>query len=403
MSGKSIYLFPKFNSSQAIGREFLEEIDKLRQRCENLMSEFSSDPETIPNLSKSIAIARNVLGKLSQIDKLNLEDFLVTKNSNDKKEKELEKELLSFYPNLPLKKNESKCLEIIDEQFKEYLSDNFKAIKKKKLKDWEKELKENFHLRAELEISKENFNSKDVNDSLKKYFDGEFPIERDLDVCTTMINEIFLKNYKSWDEFVTSFKKNEIDYDVAREILKGIFRLTPKFKILAQTPNFIFIPLISPIKYIDDAKVNTAIRELFISIIFSLKLNCSVAIANSVKQLTLFDKIGSVFVEENSYIRNLVGDSWLHNFDFINEKGFKINSMKTWLEAIASTLLISHLTNYSDRTNLLEILTSKTKGHLLRRIELQDEKESKKKKMKITNATKNETIKHIEKIWEVRR
>jgi len=390
---KSIYLFPKFNASQLMGREFYEKVDIFRQKSENLMSEYSDDPELTSNLSRSNAIARNVTKKLDKIENLNIEDFIFTQNSFEKNDKELEKELLLQISELHLKKDEIKCLEMIYNEFEETLSNQYKQIKNKKLKDFEKEVRENSLFRNKLSIENEKFKTKELNQKLKEHFDGDIPIERNLEKSLEIVNERFSKNYKNWDEFWQNFKKNNIDNEIARKVLKSVFKLTPKFKVLAQTSNFVIVPLINPIKHSDDAKVNSAIRELFISIIFSLKLNCSVAIADSVKQLTLFDKIGSAYVEENSHLREIVGDSWLQQFNFMNEKGSEVKSMKIWLEAIASTFSLSHLTNYSERTNLLEILTSKTKGHLLRRIEAKSEKA----------ISQGYIYKYIEKIWEVRK
>jgi len=208
---------------------------------------------------------------------------------------------------------------------------------------------------------------------LIKYFGLDFPLNINYRKALNMLNEDFITDYNDWATFIDDLKNNKIKSEVARDIVKKIYNLTPKYKIVAQTPNFVLIPLIQPIRkkikignnWEDEAFVNGCIREFFISIIFSLKLGCSVAIADNISKIDIEQRAGAVFVPENSLLRQLVGDSWLRDYDFNNEKGINIKSDVKWLKAIASALCLSYRTAYSERTNLYEILKSKTKGHLL--------------------------------------
>ena len=192
-------------------------------------------------------------------------------------------------------------------------------------------------------------------------------------------------------------KRNKIESEIAKDIVRKIYKLIPKYRIIAQTPNFVIIPLNQSLRWSDDSDINGSIREVFVSIIFALKLNCSIAITDNILKIDIEQRTGSVFVPENSLLRQLVGNSWLRNYDFNNEKGINIKSDVKWLKAFASALCLSYRTAYSERTNLYEILKSKTKGHLLRRIEMKDKKDKK------SNIYNSYIYDYVENIWEVKR
>jgi len=391
---KTIFLIPQFNLSNQIGIKFLEAIDNLRQKTENLMSEFSTNSEQIPDLSKTTKIALNVINNINKIETKKLEDYIITGNSQDDVENHIIEELLKYNEELPLKKDEEKALLIINKEFEK----NYE-----KFKDFVTEMKQNWQFREKLMITKKNPKRSEIDEALINYFGNEFPLNIDFKKSLEMLNDDFVTDYKDWGTFIEDFKLNKIESKTAHDIVKRVYRLIPKYQIIAQTPNFAIIPLKQSLRWSDDSDINGCIRELFISIIFARKLNCSVAIADNISKIDIEQRKGSVYVPENPLLRQLTSDSWLRNYNFLNEKGINVDSDEKWLIAIASALRLSYMTNYSDRTNLFEILRSKTKGHLLRRIEMQEEKVNKKNKGRVSYLTNPDVYIFIENIWEVRK
>jgi len=321
---KTIYLFPQFNLSQQLGKEFMDKVFSIKQRAENLMSGLTENPELRMDLFRTYNIAQNVLQYFNDIDTKNLEDLIITQQKDKKIDDKLEKELIKYFEEENL------------------------SIKRGK-KDYGKALE--------------------------------------------IINREFSCDYKEWDIFRNDLKSNKIE--LARDIVKNAYKIKETYKIIAQTPNMVIIPLINPIKWGDEADVNGAFRELFVSIILALKLNCSVAITDNINKIDISQRRGLVYVPENHLVRQIMGDEWIRDYDYINPKGRFIYSAEKWLRVITSAIVLSPKTAYSDRTNIFEILSARTTGHLLRRIEIKD------KDKKTNNAGYIETYNLIENIKEV--
>ncbi|MBC8527810.1 MAG: hypothetical protein H8D22_13325, partial [Candidatus Cloacimonetes bacterium] len=365
----------------------------------------STNPEQIPDFSETKKIAQNVINNINKIETKKIEDFIITDISKDKKdevEKHIIEELLKYNEELPLKKDEAKAISIINKEFEK----NYKNFK-----DFVSEMKQDDQFREKLMITKKNPKLSEIDEALINHFGENFPMNINYNKALNMINNDFITDYKEWDNFIKDFKQNRIKSEIAHDIVKNVYNLIPKYQIIAQTPNFVIIPLIKPIKnkvksgskWVDESDVNGTIRELFISIIFSSKLGCSVAIADNISKIDIEQRRGSVYVPGNHLLRQLTSDSWLRSYNFVNEKGINVYSDEKWLIAIASSLSLSYMANYSNRTNLFEILKSKTKGHLLRRIEMQEEKDNKKSKGRVSYLTNPNVYKFIENIWEVRK
>ena len=326
---KTIYLFPQFNFSQQLGKEFIDKVFRIKRRAESLMSELTDNPELRMDLSKTYNIAQNILQYFNDIDTKNLEDLVITRQKEEKIDKALEDELIKYFEEekLPIKGKEKDCGKALE-----------------------------------------------------------------------IINREWCENYKIWSIFWDDLKKNKIE--LAKDVVKSAYKIRETYKIIAQIPNMVIIPLINPIKWGNEADVNGAFRELFISIILALKLNCSVATTDNINKIDVEHRQGLVYVPENHLIRQIIGDEWIRDYDYINSKGRIIYSAQKWLEAIASAIILTLKTSYSNRTGLFEILTARTTGHLLRRIEMQDEK-NKKADRQTNNAGDIETYNLIENIREV--
>ncbi len=380
---RALFLYPQYNFSNRIGDEFLDTVDDLRQKTDNLMSELSENPDLSPDFSRTTKIANNIMKNIDNIESKSIEDFIITEQKINDFEKKAVEVLMEYNPDLPLKKDEHGALSIINQTFtKDY----------KKFGEFIADLKKDEQIRKTFSITKKKPKRSDIDKALIEYFGYDFPFKPDLKKALKILNGDFITDYSDWDIFFDDLKNNKIESEVAHDIVKKVYMLFPKYKIIAQTPNFIIIPLKQPLQRSDDADVNGCIRELFISIIFALKLNCSTTIADDILKINIEQRKGSVFVPENSLLRQLVGDSWLREYDFNNEKGINIKSDIKWLEAIASALCLSYRAAYSERTNLYEILKSKTKGHLLRRIEMKD-------KEQVNNSFLYD---YIDNIWEVK-
>lgn len=321
---KTIYLFPQFNLSQQLGKEFIDKVFDIKQRAESLMSGLTENPELKMDLSRTYNIAQNVLQYFEDIETKKLEDLIITQQKEEKIDKVLESEVIKYFEeeNIPIKGKE---------------------------KDYSKSLE--------------------------------------------IVNQEFNCNYKEWDKFWEDLKNNKID--LARDIVKNTYKIRETYKIIAQTPNMVTISLINPIRWGSETDVNGAFRELFISIILALKLDCSVAITDNIHNIDIAQRRGLVYIPKNHLTRKIIGDEWIRDYDYVNLKGRYIFSAEKWLKAITSAIILSPKTAYSDRTNLFEILTVKTAGHLLRRIEMKD------KDKNTNNAGYIETYNLIENIKEV--
>ena len=164
---KTIFLVPHYNFSNQIGAEFLKTIDDLRQKTENLMSEFSTNPELIPDFSKTTKIAANVMRDIDNIESKTIEDFILTDNRVETFEKKVVDILMEYNPNLPLKKDETKALSIINEKFKKGY---------KKFNDFTSDIKKNEQLKEIFSIAKKNPKRDEIDKALVEYFGVDFPL-----------------------------------------------------------------------------------------------------------------------------------------------------------------------------------------------------------------------------------
>ena len=111
-----------------------------------------------------------------------------------------------------------------------------------------------------------------------------------------------------------------------------------------------------------DSEVNTAIRRLFTMLILGLSLDCSVAVLNGGDAITFEGGEGVARVPKVPALRDLVGDEWV-----------SLDQAEKWLKAIGAASLLAQATGLPERSNLYQILSAPTPGHILRRIEQQSE------------------------------
>lgn len=97
-------------------------------------------------------------------------------------------------------------------------------------------------------------------------------------------------------------------------------------------------------------------------LIVGMALDCSVAMVRDGEELSLIGVEGIARVPPVPALRELVGCEWIG-----------IDDAPKWVMAIAAAAQMAYVTDYPERTNLYQILSSPTPGHVLRRIEMKNE------------------------------
>jgi hypothetical protein len=178
----------------------------------------------------------------------------------------------------------------------------------------------------------------------------------------TVLNEAWGRNFGTWDEAIDAVVKGEVRDGILDEIRVRTYRLRPQIQIVCQTPHLVLMPLASSFAIGKDSETNAALRELFVLLILGLALDCSVAAINPGEPLSFAGGEGVARVPPVPAIRDLVGSDWI-----------SLTDAPIWLEKIGAASLLASATNYPERSNLYQILTAMTEGHVLRRVELQQE------------------------------
>jgi hypothetical protein len=169
-------------------------------------------------------------------------------------------------------------------------------------------------------------------------------------------------DFNTCDEAVEALIKNEVKDASALSIRAEAYKLNPSIKVICETPNLILFPLMYPIAVSKESQTNSGIRQLFISILFGLSLDCTVAIIKDNEDINFLGGEGVAFVPSLPELRSLIGKEWLD-----------IDDAEKWFKAIKAASILAISTAYPERSNLYEILKAPTQGHILRRIEQKSE------------------------------
>ena len=198
-------------------------------------------------------------------------------------------------------------------------------------------------------------NRRDLEKELKTTYGMD---ELDLDE----INEVWDTSYTTLEDALEALINGEVQDEDAREIRKKAFRLNRQFYIACQTPHMILVPLTNPVSISNDSDTNAGLRELYLSLVLGLSLDCSVAVVKGWEEITFEGGEGVARVPAIPALRDLVGAEWV-----------SLDAAKRWLDAIGAAALLANSTEYPERSNLYQILKSPTLGHVLRRIEQKSE------------------------------
>ena len=174
-------------------------------------------------------------------------------------------------------------------------------------------------------------------------------------------NEELDSSFESIDAMLEAIIRNDFTNVVIDDIRREIYQLDPRMRVVCQTPNFALIPMKDSIKVKKDSEANAALRELFTLLLLGLAFDCSVATIGGGKETpTLNGGEGVALVPPVPSIRALIGSEWVG-----------LAEARTWVEKIGAASLLAGVTTYPERSNLYQILTAPTPGHILRRIEMQ--------------------------------
>jgi hypothetical protein len=189
------------------------------------------------------------------------------------------------------------------------------------------------------------------------------------ELTAEVLNENWGTEYGSVEEALQALIDNRITDDDARKMRAAAFRLTPQLHIACQTPHLILVPLTNPISIGEESDANAGIRELYVTLMLGLALDCSVAVVKTGEVITFEGGEGVAGVPPVPALRDLIGADWVA----IEDAQRRI-SAKVWLDAIGAAALLANATAFPERTNLYAILKSPTVGHVLRRLELKNER-----------------------------
>ena len=176
------------------------------------------------------------------------------------------------------------------------------------------------------------------------------------------INELWDTDFTTIEEALEALINGEVQDEEARDVRKKAFRLNPQFYIACQTPHMILVPLTNPVSIGNESDTNAGLRELYLTLILGLSLDCSVAVVKAGEMITFEGGEGVARVPPTPALRELVRAEWV-----------SVEDAKKWLDAIGAVALLANATAFPERSNLYQILKSPTLGHVLRRIEQKSE------------------------------
>lgn len=178
------------------------------------------------------------------------------------------------------------------------------------------------------------------------------------ELTVEVLNENWGTDYTNVGDALQALVANQVNDDDAQKVRGTAFRLSPQLTIVCQTPHLILVPLTNPILMSNESETNAGIRELYVTLILGLALDCSVAVMKTGEVITFEGGEGVARVPAVPALRDLIGAEWV-----------PIADAKKWLDAIGAAALLANATAFPERSNLYAILKSPTTGHILRRIE----------------------------------
>jgi hypothetical protein len=187
------------------------------------------------------------------------------------------------------------------------------------------------------------------------------------------------RDFADWMEVARAITYKGVDDNLAQGIREDVYGLRPPIEFVAQTANLVLAPSSNPrvsgssaLTDSEDSDTKAALKQLLITLAFALGLDCSVAILQDDESLDeiILETGGVACVPPLPSVRGLVARSrprkaqqklsptWLSQSEAVR-----------WLRALASAVLLANKADYPPRNDLYQILTIRSKGALMRRIE----------------------------------
>lgn len=195
-------------------------------------------------------------------------------------------------------------------------------------------------------------------------------------------NDEWGTSFESWEAAVDAVVADEVED--ARDLRRAVYGLRPRLGLVCQTPNLVLMPLADPIGMRDESDTDGALRKVFVEVALALALDCAVAVVDDSQSFSLEDPEGVAWMPPVGPARRLLGDL-LERLERRSSKGAGSRggqrarlATADWVplvhaerifNAIGAASLVSRATNYSDRTDLYQVLSAPTVGHVVRRIE----------------------------------
>jgi hypothetical protein len=188
------------------------------------------------------------------------------------------------------------------------------------------------------------------------------------------------RDFADWIEVAHAIAYNQIDAQEARDIRESVYGLRSPIEFVVQTPNLVLAPSSRPrvsdssalVDSGSDSDTKAALKRLLIGLIFSLGLECSVAILSDRESLDalILEASGTAYVPPSASIRDMVAKSRPRTErQQLNPAWLSQQEAVRWLQALASAVLLAGKAGYPSRNDLYQMLTVRSKGALLRRIE----------------------------------
>lgn len=187
-------------------------------------------------------------------------------------------------------------------------------------------------------------------------------------------------NFTDWMEVARAVANKKVDDAIAQSIREEVYGLRPPIEFVVQTPNLVLAPCSNPrvsnssalVDDANDSDTKAALKQLLITLAFALGLDCSVAILSDDECLDelILETDGVAFVPSLPTVRYLITRSRSKfTRQKLNTAWISQSEAVCWLRALASAVLLAGKTQYPPRNDLYQILTIRSKGSLLRRIE----------------------------------
>lgn len=194
------------------------------------------------------------------------------------------------------------------------------------------------------------------------------------------VNDFWKRDFSDWMEVARAITYKKVDDDIAQSIREDVYGLRSPIEFVAQTPNLVLAPSSNPrvsdssalVDSKADSDAKAALKQMLTTIILALGLDCSVAVLRDKESLDalILESNGVAYVPPLSSVRGLVTNSRSKaDQQRLSPTWLSQSETARWLRALASAILLANKADYPQRNDLYQILTARSKGALLRRIE----------------------------------